>query len=857
GGIQLLSAKAGMHPVIAKLLVETALFFANFAIQRLFIFNPVEERAAPVIRRREVIALVVLILAAVAAIELYGFATSHLFAQDIWFPLGMRRFHRYAGLFLEAGLPLLVMFPWLFSGAVAFLALAGTALAAPMGLLSAACVLWSAWTLGSRIIRGAAAAPATLLGIAVYVFLMGGVARLPVNYPVVWACVLAIPIVLEPRRAWHGVRALAARIAGTELRAPTERAALALLVFVMGMHWLVVLKPEAGADSLAMHLAIPANIAVHHRMTYEPTLFLWSVMPMGADWAFSIAYLFGGELASRLLNFAMLLLLLAMLYQAVRRWVSRPLAFLLLALFAATPVIQYVTGALYVENFLAAMLFGAAKALWQFAEGGDRRLLHLAAVLCGTALATKVGAFAFLLLLLPFAIQAARRHRLRLGAGAVAVVLLLAVGLPSYLVAWRKTGNPVFPFYNQRIPSPVLDRSVVIVSPFHQPLNWKTPYNLTFRTSDFYEGQNGSFGFHYLLLAPLALACLLIDRKRPLAIAATAGFGAIVIVLATEPNVRYVYAALPFLFVPFSATLAWVQSNQRALFRALIACLLACLVLNIYFLPASNWYHKEFYSQEVFMPHGRDRLIRGDLPLRDVVRHFAREHPGRAVLFTSDNDLADVSATAYENNWHQVGTFNRLQAAASRPDMLKLLREWNVEYLIGNAPQPDAPVSPPALQDLLDHCALPEYENHWFFLAKVDPTCTDRTMPLLQPAVYDDFDMAVLFRGDWRRTQHFAEPIRGTLTYADAPGAEASVTFEGRGLTYIFSKQPDRGMAEILIDGAVRATVDLYSPQIEWQRAYRVCCLAYGRHMATIRVLGQSRAGAAGRIVDVDGVAVE
>ena len=138
---------------------------------------------------------------------------------------------------------------------------------------------------------------------------MNCVARLPVNYPAVWLAVLAIPLLLN----W---RALPRRFAFPELRTWGERAACALLAFGLIMHWLVVLKPEQSADGLAMHLAIPANIALHHAFTFEPTLIVWSVMPMGADFAYSIVYLLGGEFAARLLNLAMLLVAVALLHSA-------------------------------------------------------------------------------------------------------------------------------------------------------------------------------------------------------------------------------------------------------------------------------------------------------------------------------------------------------------------------------------------------------------------------------------------------------------------------------------------------------------------------------------------------------------
>jgi len=145
----------------------------------------------------------------------------------------------------------------------------------------------------------------------------------------------------------------------------------------------------------------------------------------------------------------------------------------------------------------------------------------------------------------------------------------------------------------------------------------------------------------------------------------------------------------------------------------------------------------------------------------------------------------------------------------------------------------------------------------------VDRRCEDesakagRELPVLQPAIYDDFDMGVRFRGNWERTERFAEALRHTISYADTPGDEASIAFEGKSLLYVFTKAPNRGMADLLIDGVVKATIDLYSPNIEWHSRYQACCLAPGRHTATVRVLGKKRPEATGAFVDVDAFVVE
>src|SRR5205807_2083420 len=141
-----------------------------------------------------------------------------------------------------------------------------------------------------------------------------------------YAIILAIPIALYRR--------LPANLIAPELRSWPERLGAAALLFVLIAHWFAMLKPEASADGLSMHLAIPTNIAANHLMTFDPARILWAVMPMGADFTYSIVYLLGGEMAARLLNFTILGVLLALLHATLRRWVNPGIASLLAALFA-------------------------------------------------------------------------------------------------------------------------------------------------------------------------------------------------------------------------------------------------------------------------------------------------------------------------------------------------------------------------------------------------------------------------------------------------------------------------------------------------------------------------------------------
>ncbi len=886
-GIRHLHDQFGVNTMAAKILVETFLFFVNFAVQRLFIFKPGGGHAPAELARRERVwtgTVPVLLFgglfAILAATEIYGFSTAHLFDQEIWQPVGIHRFTRFLGIFIALGVPLLVILPWIFAALMALLLLVLTAVSVgPLPVLAVALFLLSASALGSLLLgRGAEDSLAThvlatLAGIAVYIALMTPLARVPVHYPAVWAGVLALPVLVDARGVWRRLRFWAASLRGAELRSGWTRAALAVLLFLVVAQWFVALKPEVGADGLAMHLAIPIDIAAHHALTFEPARILWAVMPMGADWCYSIVYLLGGEYAARLLNFAMLLAVLGLIYSAARRWLTPAPALLIAASFAATPVVQMVTGSLFVENLLAALVLAVLTATWKLGETGSRRYLYAAMLLAGAAVSTKLGSMAFLAVALPFLVYEVLRRPKALGRrpwlhAALAAGLLLACALPPYAIAWVKTGNPIFPFQNQKFRSPLLDPGVDLNDPrFHIPLGAGTLYTLTFRTADAWEGQHGSFGFQYLVVAPLALAGLLVLRRsRRVAVSAVAvALLASAIVMASQPNVRYLYAAMPPILVGFAALLGWAA--QRAwLYRTLAVYLVAATALNAWFLPSSSYYHKDFCLRLPFSRAERERYKGEAAPIRKVIDYYNGAHPRSTVLLTASNESAGLTGNFYANHWHQYPVLERIQHAPSAEALFELLRGWHIDYLISPKPTAGEPLSPPTLKKLIDFCTVPEFEAGDTYLAQLEPDCEQRIAsyrPPREPSLmvaagyYDDLDPAILFRGDWYHDQTFAEPFRHTIAYTDRAGADASIAFEGESLTYIYSKAPNRGIAEVVIDGQKKGRLDLYSPRVLWQATERYCCFGAGRHKAEFRVTGDRNPQSSGSYVDVDGFVVK
>ena len=104
-GIQFLTTRLAITAMPAKLFVETLLFFVNFAVQRTFIFhtgndNNVRPEHAP--SGRFYGRLILAVLVVLTGVEVYGFGTSHLFAQEIWAPQGWARLLQFAALLQSA-----------------------------------------------------------------------------------------------------------------------------------------------------------------------------------------------------------------------------------------------------------------------------------------------------------------------------------------------------------------------------------------------------------------------------------------------------------------------------------------------------------------------------------------------------------------------------------------------------------------------------------------------------------------------------------------------------------------------------------------------------------------------------------
>ena len=194
----------------------------------------------------------------------------------------------------------------------------------PSALAVVLLCLLSAYVLGLRVIRflrtqSERALPWTipmLAGLCIWIGLVGATAALKMHFAPVYGLLLLAPLAFAWTDVRTTLRTLYASASTTEDYAWTERGWLVLAFVVFTVHLILVARPEVGYDANTMHLQISAIMAEEHRFRFDATRYLWALMPLGADWAYSVAYLLDGETAARATNLAFGLILCVLVYPA-------------------------------------------------------------------------------------------------------------------------------------------------------------------------------------------------------------------------------------------------------------------------------------------------------------------------------------------------------------------------------------------------------------------------------------------------------------------------------------------------------------------------------------------------------------
>ena len=571
-------------------------------------------------------------------------------------------------------------------------------------LLAVAGYFMSCWSLGflalKRFCGGStllADATRVLAGAGLYATLAGFAAHVEVNYGWAYLLVLAVPVALARTE-------LAALIKTrfSDLSKPADSRTGALLnacsVALALTYFAFAFLPEVAHDPLAMHLFVPAYVEANQHWNFDPELYVWTLMPMLADWSFTVGYLLAGEAGARLVNLGFLLLGVCLVRDLVRRLGgSRMGAAWAALLLLSTPLAFLLGSALYVEAFWSAYLVAGLSWMFRAAHGEEAGApatvppaaassgLPLAGLLLGFAVAAKAVALVYVpLCALPVL---ARMQLLFSRESAIAVVqgaaLFLAVGCVPYVVSYLISGNPVFPFFNAHFESPYFSPLNFDNPRFRAETDWTLPYSMVFSSEQYIQGRFGGAGFQWVVLGPPVLAILLLRMHRQAILVFAIAVLSLLAVFQFQSQLRYVYPV----FLMGSALVGWALSGLRGAHRLLWGSLTlvtgVTVATNLAFFGSAAERYFGVPVLEAFQPQGFANLEAQLVPGRQAVKLANVHNSSRApVAILAAPVGAGLASDALYANWYNSSFEDRINSARNSKAFVDVLREYGVRYLI-------------------------------------------------------------------------------------------------------------------------------------------------------------------------------
>jgi hypothetical protein len=639
-----------------------------------------------------------------------GAVRSGIFHQSIWDPIGQQRFLLYSIVSAVAALSFTIrpaaLLPTFGAGAFLYAAVF-TGLRTPLAVLF---FLLACYGIGLGLLHALRLADperhrplsldilALVAGAGIWGFLVSFLAFTKWNWAWVHGLLLAGPAIVAGRSIWLRGR-VALRTPQYTRRTAADYWAMALLLFVLGAQFLMCLKPEVSADGIGVHLVVPMHVAAHHSWHFDVSQITWAVMPMTAEWCFTTVYLLGGEFAAKLLPFVFLALSCILIVLLCRRLVSRPVALLIAAVYAATPVVQLITGSMFTDAIWAAFLLGAAVLMVHWTEWRDAAVLPLAGILLGAAMATKLLAISFVAPCLAWVLFNCFvwRHaadRKSLAALLQAAALCAIVAAPPYATAWIKAGNPVFPYFNDVFRSPHYDTTPDWADGrWKTRFSWHAPFDATFRSSKFLESQNGALGLSWILLILLLLAAPRSMFTRPVVGALAIGAFFFLFTWSRASYLRYLLPAFPLLLFGFASYLRALRSEQPNLYRTVLGATVATIMAGTFLLPTSGYWHKDFCLSPLKFKAEADEYREQMAPLRSMVDYLNRAAPGEpAAIFWVG--MAGLQGHVYTSGTQTFDFFRQCERARSADSVKELMARNGIRHFVAPLPQCGEPNMP-------------------------------------------------------------------------------------------------------------------------------------------------------------------
>jgi len=533
----------------------------------------------------------------------------------------------------------------------------------------------------------------TIIGATIYILLFNALISTPVHYQLLYVVIFSLPIIavlrscalmqlLSTSAQWQLGRI------NNELQ-PAGRKSFFTFILVFTCIAAYILFPTVNSDENSVHLAVWTQFNAKAFFNIAPEIQIWSAAPITLALAHGILSLLSGADAKGALNLLLLLFLLGAISKLLRLLdINRTEKLALVTLFLSTPLLAFAVVGLQTDLFLALMLCTGCALLIDLIES-YRITTAIAVIFVGAlALSSKLPAVTIAGCLFIGVIYATLKndayknwsHRVWI---AIVACLLVgaAVAFLPYIRAYMITGNPVFPLYNAIFKSEFADATNFKDLRWTKGATLASFKGLFFDSESFVEADNNFVGgFQYFLLAPIALATVILLRIKHMGLLLLLSLCYLLPLFFSLQYLRYFFAAMPLLSV-LIGLLYLVGKKDGAYRKWLSASLYATTLINFIFLPGICWIF--FVSPFSFLSEkNREQAVEIFMPEQQLNREINKMKANPTVLFAINRAWgATLSGQPIYNAWGGKGYRRTLQEWGSVDELRDALKKWHVDFV--------------------------------------------------------------------------------------------------------------------------------------------------------------------------------
>jgi len=450
--------------------------------------------------------------------------------------------------------------------------------------------------------------------------------------------------------------------------------------------------PERYADALAVHLYVGSYSAAHGQWAYDPALNAYSLMPLGADFLFAGLYLLGGEPAAKLINYAIFLIILSLIYGTTSAKFGGFAGTIAALLYASLPLTLIETTSVFIENPLTMWITTGACILFQRGRQLSFRAAVSILIVLAAATLSKVhgGIAACMLGVLMAGFYLSQKRSLVEYLGLIVLTVLIGgIALSPYIQAYRIAGNPFFPFYNDIFKSPFYAIVRFVDERWIGNFNFDLLYQATFHSSKFLEAYDGALGFSLMAFLVPALAAVVMHRSG-LKLLGLVLVAFVVTIGWNMQYLRYFYPILPVAFLLIGFVSAIYLSRPRA-YVAFNVAVAAVLCLNVSRLGTGGWILNDYDFGVLFSVKDARQFEQAAVPEKTLFRIVNQlQGPDARILLSGVNAAAPLEGTALYTGWYSKDYRDLGGRVATVADIEAYLRRVNPTYIVHRSPSAPA-----------------------------------------------------------------------------------------------------------------------------------------------------------------------